>query len=143
MNLRRQVRPTPDINLTPLIDVVFLLLIFFMVSTTFQKETRIKVQLPEATTEATAEQVPEVLDITVDRAGSFYVNQQEVVNTELETLKRAIEEAAKGEKDLPVIISADARTPHQAVIKVLDAASSLGYVRMTFAAGRARPADEP
>ncbi len=142
MNLRPRVRPTPDINLTPLIDVVFLLLIFFMVSTTFEKETQIKIQLPEATSEATAEQVPEVLKITVDRTGRFYVNQQEVVNTELETLKRAIQKAAAGEKELPVVISADARTPHQAVIKVLDAASSLGFVRMTFAAGHARSADE-
>ncbi len=141
MNLRRQIRPSPDINLTPLIDVVFLLLIFFMVSTTFQKETRIKIQLPEAATEAPAEEVPEVLDISIDKDGTFYVNEKEVVNTQLQTLKRAIEKAAKGEQDLPVIISADARTPHQAVIKVLDAASSLGFVRMTFAAGHARPAD--
>ncbi len=142
MNLRRQIRPSPDINLTPLIDVVFLLLIFFMVSTTFQKETRIKIELPEATTEATAEEAPKVLDISVDKDGTFYVNEKEVVNTELTTLKRAIEKAAKGEKDLPVVISADARTPHQAVIKVLDAASSLGFVRMTFAAGRSQATDE-
>ncbi len=142
MNLRRQIRPSPEINLTPLIDVVFLLLIFFMVSTTFQKETHIKIQLPEATTEASAEQTPKVLDIAVDRTGRFYVNKKEVVNTKLATLKRAIEEAAKGNKHLPVIISPDARTPHQAVIKVLDAASSLGLVRMTFAAGRSHGSDE-
>ena len=142
MNLRRQIRPSPDINLTPLIDVVFLLLIFFMVSTTFQKETRIKIELPEATTEASAEEVPKVLDVSVDKAGTFYVNEKEVVNTELATLKRAIEKAARGEKDLPVVISADARTPHQAVIKVLDAASSLGFVRMTFAAGRSQATDQ-
>ena len=142
MNLRRQIRPSPDINLTPLIDVVFLLLIFFMVSTTFQKETRIKIELPEATTEANAEEAPKVLDVSVDKDGTFYVNEKEVVNTELATLKRAIEKAAKGKKDLPVVISADARTPHQAVIKVLDAASSLGFVRMTFAAGRSQATDE-
>ncbi len=142
MNLRRQIRPSPDINLTPLIDVVFLLLIFFMVSTTFQKETRIKIELPEATTEASAEEVPKVLDVSVDKDGTFYVNEKEVVNTELATLKRAIEKAARGEKDLPVVISADARTPHQAVIKVLDAASSLGFVRMTFAAGRSQATDQ-
>ncbi len=142
MNLRRQIRPSPDINLTPLIDVVFLLLIFFMVSTTFQKETRIKIELPEATTEANAEEAPKVLDVSVDKDGTFYVNEKEVVNTKLATLKRAIEKAAKGKKDLPVVISADARTPHQAVIKVLDAASSLGFVRMTFAAGRSQATDE-
>ncbi len=132
MNLRPNKKEIPDINLTPLIDVVFLLLIFFMVSTTFDKESRIKVELPEASTQDEKVQEREVLDITVDALGRFYVNQAEVVNTEIGTLKSAIVKAANGRIDLPVVITADAKTPYQAVITVMDAASQLGFVNMTF-----------
>jgi len=134
MNLRPTRRESPELNLTPLIDVVFLLLIFFMVSTTFDKEARIKVELPQAVTQDEKDEKKSVLDVTIDVHGRFYINQNEVINTELDTLKRAIEKAAKERRDLPVIISADADTPHQAVIKVMDAASQLGFVNMTFAA---------
>ena len=134
MNLRPHKLPSPDVNVTPLIDVVFLLLIFFMVSTTFERESRIQVELPEASAEAEPETPPRVLDITIDREGRFYVNQREVINTEIETLKRALEKAAMKESELPVIITADAQTPHQAVMTAMDAASQLGYLQMTFAA---------
>jgi len=134
MNLRPKRSELPELNLTPLIDVVFLLLIFFMVSTTFDKEARIKVELPQATTQDQKDEEKSVLDVTIDAQGRFYINQNEVINTELDTLQRAIKEAAKDRRDLPVIISADANTPHQAVIKVMDAASQLGFLNMTFAA---------
>jgi biopolymer transport protein ExbD len=132
VNLRPHRKESPDINLTPLIDVVFLLLIFFMVSTTFDKESRIKVELPQAATQDEKVETGKTLDITVDVQGRFYVNQREVINTDIETLKRAIEKAAKGQHDLPVIIMADANAPYQAVITVMDAASQLGFVNMTF-----------
>ena len=134
MNLRPQRRPSPELNLTPLIDVVFLLLIFFMVSTTFDKEARIKVELPEAATQD--EQVAKLksLDITVDSTGRYFINQKEVVNTEKATLIRAIEKEVGERRDLPVIINADANARHQSVIKVLDATSELGFNTMTFAA---------
>ena len=131
---RQPVEPV-DVNLTPLIDVVFLLLIFFMVSTTFDKESRIKVDLPEAATKD--EQVAQektVLDIIVDAQGRYYVNQREVLNKEPETLKRAIEQAAGDKRDLPVIITADANTTHQSVVIVMDVASQLGLNHMTFSA---------
>ena len=134
MKLRARHRPSPELNLTPLIDVVFLLLIFFMVSTTFERESQIQVQLPEASAEVDSDTPPRVLDITIDREGRFYVNQREVINTEIETLKRALEKAAMKESELPVIITADAQTPHQAVMTAMDAASQLGYLHMTFAA---------
>jgi biopolymer transport protein ExbD len=134
VNLRPQRRQAPDLNLTPLIDVVFLLLIFFMVSTTFDKETRIKVELPEAATQDERNEDIKVLDITVDATGRFFVNQKEVINTETDTLKRAIEKEAGERRDLPVIINADANARHQSVIKVMDAASQLGFVNMTFSA---------
>ncbi|MES9871436.1 MAG: biopolymer transporter ExbD [Sedimenticola sp.] len=134
MNLRPHRKESPELNITPLIDVVFLLLIFFMVSTTFDRESRIKVELPEAATQDEKNQDEKQLDIVVDAKGRYYVNQKEVVNTELETLKRAIEKASGVRRDLPVIITADANAAHQSVIKVMDAASQLGFVHMTFAA---------
>ncbi|MCU7852803.1 MAG: biopolymer transporter ExbD [Candidatus Thiodiazotropha sp. (ex Monitilora ramsayi)] len=135
MNLRPHPRKSPEVDITPLIDVVFLLLIFFMVSTTFDREAQILVELPEATGEKAQHEQKE-LDITIDASGIFYINQQEVINTQIETLKRAIEKAVGDDKDLPVIINADARTPHQSVMTAMDAASQLGLVRMTFSAHR-------
>ena len=135
MNLRPQVRKSPEVDITPLIDVVFLLLIFFMVSTTFDREAQILVELPEATGEEAVHETKE-LDITIDASGIFFVNNREVINTDVETLKLAISKAVGDERDLPVIINADAKTPHQAVITAMDAASQLGLVRMTFSAHR-------
>jgi biopolymer transport protein ExbD len=134
MNLRPNRKESPELNLTPLIDVVFLLLIFFMVSTTFDKESRIKIELPQAATQDERDKQDRVLDITIDSSGRFYINQSEVINTELKTLMRAITKAVKEKRDLPVIISADANSPHHAVIKAMDAASQLGFVNMTFSA---------
>ncbi|WP_260291682.1 ExbD/TolR family protein [Sedimenticola hydrogenitrophicus] len=132
MNLRPHRKESPELNLTPLIDVVFLLLIFFMVSTTFDKESRIKVELPTAATQDEQVEAEKVLAITVDASGRFYVDEREVVNTEADTLKRAIEKAAGMRRDLPVIIKADARAPFQSVFKVMDVTSQLGFVNMTF-----------
>jgi biopolymer transport protein ExbD len=136
MNLRPNRPEPPDINLTPLIDVVFLLLIFFMVSTTFKDDARIKVQLPEAQGEETPAEEPQVLEIVIDRAGTFYVNEQMVVDRKLETLKKAIAGAAGEDRELPVVIKADAKTPHQAVMTAMDAASQVGLLRFAFAASR-------
>jgi biopolymer transport protein ExbD len=105
-----------------------------MVSTTFDKESRIKIELPQAATQDERDKKDAVLDITIDATGRFYVNQNEVINTELDTLMRAIGKAVKDRRDLPVIISADANSPHHAVIRAMDAASQLGFVNMTFAA---------
>ncbi|AKH19599.1 ExbD/TolR family protein [Sedimenticola thiotaurini] len=132
MNLRPHRKESPELNLTPLIDVVFLLLIFFMVSTTFDKESRIKVELPTAATQDEQVEEEKVLEITIDARGRFYVDDREVVNTEADTLKRAIEKAAGVRRDLPVIIKADARASFQSVFKVMDVTSQLGFVNMTF-----------
>ena len=133
MNLQPNKKLPTELNLTPLIDVVFLLLIFFMVSTTFERESQIIIELPEADgEELIVENV--VLDITVDREGRFFVNQQEVINTEVATLKIAISKAVGENKKIPVLINADAKSPYQAVMSVMDAASQLGLVNMTFVA---------
>jgi biopolymer transport protein ExbD len=135
MNLRPSPRKSPEVDITPLIDVVFLLLIFFMVSTTFERESQIMIELPEAAGQE-VEHKKDELDITINIAGTFFVNQREVVNTEIETLKQAIRKAVGERRDLPVIINADARTPHQAVMTAMDAASQLGLMKMTFSAHR-------
>jgi biopolymer transport protein ExbD len=134
-------RPNPpDINLTPLIDVVFLLLIFFMVSTTFKEDARLRLQLPEATGEP-AEQVEVAqLEVAIDQWGRYYVNDDQVVDQTLETLQRVMAEKSAGQGDLPVLIKADAKTPHQAVMRALDAAARLGLTRVGFAASLPRAA---
>ena len=134
MNLRPHRKEPPDVNLTPLIDVVFLLLIFFMVSTTFQKESQIKIELPEAQTQSTAESTPKVLDITIDAEGRFFVNQREVVSSDIDIIKKAIAKAVGDQKDMPVVITGDANASWQAIMKAMDAASQLGLVNMTFPA---------
>jgi biopolymer transport protein ExbD len=136
VNLRPRRLDSPDINLTPLIDIVFLLLIFFMVSTTFREDARIKVQLPEAQGEEVSAEEPQTLEIIIDRDGRFYVNERQVVDRRVETLKKAIAGAAGDDRDLPVVIKADAKTPHQAVMTAMDAASQLGLLRFAFAASQ-------
>ncbi|HED40090.1 MAG TPA: biopolymer transporter ExbD [Chromatiales bacterium] len=132
MNLRQFTKQDPEVNLTPLIDVVFLLLIFFMVSTTFTKEAEITVDLPEANAEP-VEAALAPIDLTIDVKGRFYINQQKVVNRQIGTLKKAIQLAMAGRKAVPLVISADANTPHQAVITAMDAARQLGIVKLSIA----------
>ena len=135
-NLRPHRRRSPDVNITPLIDVVFLLLIFFMVSTTFDKHSELKVELPRADGEAVAEE-PAYIDLTIDRQGRFYVDQREVVNTSVDTLHRALKKALGERSDeLPVVISADANTPHQSVISAMDAAGRAGLYHISFSTAR-------
>lgn len=135
MNLQPGDTDEPDINLTPLIDVVFLLLIFFMVSTTFEHQSRIQIELPEATTDATAQE-DDRLEIMVDEQGRYFIGDQQVINSELKTLKAAISKAVGDRGELPVTIRADANTPHQAVIRVLDATSQLGLTHISLATSK-------
>jgi biopolymer transport protein ExbD len=136
MKFRSRRRTPPEINLTSLIDVVFLLLLFFMVSATFEKLGRLQVELPQAQPNVEQEQPPERLTVTVDADGQFFVNDQELVNTDVETVKRAFVSVAGERRDLPLVISADGRAPHQSVVTVMDAASQLGFVRVSFAIKR-------
>lgn len=135
MQLQSRRREEPDVNLTPLIDVVFLLLIFFMVSTTFERETEISIELPEASGQPMQTE-KQVVEISIDAQGRYFVNKQEVINTQIDTLKRAIQEAAGGQEKPQVILSADRNTPHQAVITAMDAARQLGFVNLTFATNK-------
>lgn len=135
MRLQTRRREDPDVNLTALIDVVFLLLIFFMVSTTFERETEISIELPEASGQPIQTE-KQLVEISIDAKGRYFVNKKEVINTQIDTLKRAIQEAAGGQKKPQVILSADRNTPHQAVITAMDAARQLGFVNLTFATNK-------
>ena len=135
MNLQPGDADEPEVNLTPLIDVVFLLLIFFMVSTTFEHQSRIKIDLPEATAVPTKPE-DESLEIIIDVQGRYYIGGEQVVNTTPKTLKSAISKAV-GEREGPAVtIRADANTPHQAVITALDVTSQLGLTRISLATSK-------
>ncbi len=149
MNLRPRRGQAPDINLTPLLDVVFLLLIFFMVSTTFKDkdEARLRIQLPQAEGDAVPAPEPEHIRIVIDQSGRFFVDDRAVVDQQPRTLVQALNGALSEHhgsehtwdvrKGLPVLIQADAQTPHQAVMTALDAAAELGLVKIAFGATRA------
>ncbi len=132
MNFRRQRTEDNTINLTPLIDVVFLLLIFFMVTTTFKKERNLVVTLPESRGEAALAE-ENVLNVIIDRSGTYSINGRTVRNGEVETLMRALGEASKGNNKLPLVILADELTSYKHVIRFMDAAGRLGFAdqRMT------------
>ena len=131
MNVRRQKLEEVSVNLTPLIDVVFLLLIFFMVSTTFTKESRLTLELPEASGDpAPQEVVP--LEVIVDAHGQYMVNDLTVVSPNLKGLKAAIAEVSGGDTSTPVVITADAKAPHQSVIRAMDAAGQLGFTKLSL-----------
>jgi biopolymer transport protein ExbD len=136
VNLQPGDSDEPDVNLTPLIDVVFLLLIFFMVSTTFEHQSRIQVELPEASAEPTTPE-DESLEIIVDAEGRYFIGEEQVVNTKLKTLKGAIAKVIGDRTDMPVIVRADANSPHQSVVTVLDATSQLGLTRISLATTKA------
>lgn len=131
MKFARSARNDVDVNLTPLIDVVFLLLIFFMVSTTFTRETHLSIDLPEASGESQPVQ-PEQIEITVTKGGEYAINGVALVNTELKTLRTALEKTSGGNTSVPLIITADSATPHQAVVTAMDAAGQLGFVALSI-----------
>ena len=131
MKFRRQRSEDVGVNLTPLIDVVFLLLIFFMVSTSFKKESKISLDLPEANGEI-AEKLPESIEISINKDGEVFVNGEGLINRQLETIKDAITQVAN-DPSTPLVINADAQAPYQAVISVMDAAGQVGFNNLTLA----------
>ncbi len=131
MNFRPHREEEVDVNLTPLIDVVFLLLIFFMVSTTFIRESEIELTLPEASAEVREDPL-DIIEIAIDAKGQFFVNGNALINTQLVTIRQALNDARPADAEPVVIISADANATHQAVVTVMDAARQVGMTRITF-----------
>ena len=137
MNLRPDHREeTVEVNLTALIDVVFLLLIFFMVTTTFDRHERLKVSLPESSAKTT-QQKDEPLVLSIDAKGNYFLNDRQIVNQQLGTLKQALQKTIgrdkKDYKDVALVLRADANTPHQSVVRAMDAASQLGMTKLSIA----------
>ena len=132
MNLRIRPREEPEINLTSLIDVVLLLLVFFMVSTSFLKATELRLELPRAEA-APREEPPEELEIIVTASGDYFVNGRELVNRRADTLRRAVEQVAGERRQLPVTIRADGRTAHQSVVTAMDVAGRIGFRQILIA----------
>ncbi|MCD2451750.1 biopolymer transporter ExbD [Methylicorpusculum oleiharenae] len=138
MNFHRKKREKLEISITPMIDVVFLLLIFFMVTTTFNKESALNIKLPQAEGEEPEQQL-KVINLTIDAQGTYYLSgddglPRELVNQKRETLKGELQKLAVVSINLPFVINADAKTPHEAVIRALDIAGQVGFKRITFAA---------
>lgn len=132
MNLSQNRNEEPDINLTPLIDVVFLLLIFFMVSTTFNKESELSIELPEASGEARqVENKP--IEIAISRDGQYSVNGEQLARNDIDTLKRAVKQLAGKRENPPLVIIADGKTTHQSVVTAMDAVRQLNITHITFA----------
>jgi biopolymer transport protein ExbD len=132
MNFRSDRKDNVDLDITPLIDVVFLLLIFFMVSTTFDHNSEINITLPSSSKEMTTAK-PDAVNIGLDSQGVVYINDKALVNAQIETIKSALSEALVGLDEPPIIISADADASHQSVVRVMDAARQLDLVKITFA----------
>lgn len=142
MKFRRKPRENVEINLASLIDVVFILLLFFVVTTTFTRETQLKVDLPEAASGTPPEQTElKQLEILIAADGSYSLNAKKLLKSDLQSLMAALQKESEGDNSLPLIISADAKTQHQAVITAMDAAGKLGFahLRMTTVEAQAAP----
>jgi biopolymer transport protein ExbD len=136
LNLRHRVKEDPTIDLTSLIDVVFLLLIFFMVSTTFERPAAMKVDLPEASEVEAQPEDTERLELVIDAAGRMFLNDRQLVDDRIQTVKAALLEAAGDRRDLPLILRADRETPHHFVLTAMDVAAQLGFSNLSIAADR-------
>jgi biopolymer transport protein ExbD len=133
MRLSLRAKMQPEVNLTSLIDVVLLLLIFFMVSTSFVKESTITINLPEVDGSTVVVETPEQIEIMITETGTYLVNGRELINNRPETLRNAIQKISDGNTDLPLTISADASAKHQDVVTAMDVAGRLGFVRINIA----------
>ncbi len=135
MKFKRQVDQNVAVDLTPMIDVVFLLLIFFMVSTTFTKESHLEIDLPQSSAEPAKPAIEEI-EVVINAAGEYSVNDRSLVNNQEDTLKRAVEKLSGGKNNIPFIITADSKTQHEYVVRVMDVAGQLGFVQLSITTQR-------
>ena len=131
MKFRQVRRELPALNLTPLIDIVFLLLIFFMVTTSFSRETRLLVSLPEAS--GSAENATESIEVLVDKEGGYAINGRRLVNAEVDSLVRGLELESGGDISLLVVLVADAEVQHQSVVSAMEAIGRAGFTSLSIA----------
>jgi biopolymer transport protein ExbD len=135
VKFRRQSNQEVSVNLTPLIDVVFLLLIFFMVSTTFTKKTELQIDLPEADGEQAEQQVDQV-EVEINAEGDYSVNDQRLNSNNREALLERIRQVAGDDTSIPFVITADAKTDHELVVRAMDVAGTLGFSALSISTQR-------
>ncbi len=123
----------PEINLISLIDIALLLVIFFMLSSTFMQEGRLKIELPQASLAPTGKQKTDPIIVSVTQSGSYRVNERELINSSPDTLRAAIIEVAGADRSKPVTVRADGRATHQSVVSAMDVLGKLGFVRLNIA----------
>lgn len=128
----RRAEAEPEINLVPLIDVILVLIIFFVITTTFDLNSALKLELPRANAEQT-EAPSRALSVLVNADGRYFIDEHEALRTDVESLKRTIVDVVGEDRDRPVLLRADARTPHQAVVTAMDALGQLGFRRISIA----------
>jgi len=129
----RKPKDDPEINLISLIDIALLLVIFFMLSSTFIQEGRLKIELPQASLTPTGKQKTDPIVVSVTQSGSYRVNDRELINSSTDTLRAAILEVAGADRNKPVTVRADGRATHQSVISAMDVLGKLGFVRINIA----------
>jgi biopolymer transport protein ExbD len=136
LKLQHHIKEEPTVDLTSLIDVVFLLLIFFMVSTTFERQALLKVDLPEASVVEDRAETPDSLELVIDNEGRMFLNNQRLIDSEARTIRAAIEQAAGENRNIPLILRADRQTPHHHVVTAMDVAAQLGFMNLSIATDR-------
>ena len=134
MKFRRQKIDDVQINITPLIDVVFLLLIFFMVSTTFNQSTELTIDLPTATSSAPSSDRSKNVELIITADGQYVINGKTLINEKVSTLIQGLKEVSEGDYTRPLIITADAKASYDMVLRVYDAAASLGITKLAHTA---------
>ncbi|TWG90138.1 biopolymer transport protein ExbD [Luteimonas sp. J16] len=137
----RRADDVPEINLVPLIDVILVLIIFFVITTTFDARSVLRVELPRATGEANTGS--DSLSLLINAEGRYFVDDREALRTDVESLKRTLLEVAGDDRDRTVLLRADARTPWQAVVTAYDALAQLGFTRVANATAPEAPAASP
>jgi biopolymer transport protein ExbD len=129
----RKPKEDPEINLISLIDIALLLVIFFMLSSTFMQEGRLKIELPQASLAPTGKQKVDPIVVSVTQGGVYRVNDRELINNSADTLRAAILEVAGADRNKPVTVRADARSTHQSVVSAMDVLGKLGFTRINIA----------
>ena len=143
MKLQSQRGEEPEINMTSLIDVVFLLLIFFMVSTTFERQAALKIDLPEASVVAENQLEEEKLELIIDRQGNMFLNDRQLIDSRPATIEAAFREAVGEARSQPVLLRADSLTPHHFVVTAMDVTGQLGFTRLSIATEQVTESSTP
>jgi biopolymer transport protein ExbD len=143
VNLKPRRHEEPEINMVSLIDVVLMLVIFFMLSANFSGEGRLRIRLPQAASTPVERNSAAALVVTVTAGGSYLVNNRELVNASPDTLRRAIEQVAPTERNVPVSLRADGRATHQSVVTAMDVLAQLGFAQLNFITTRSSGSAAP